>query len=149
MSRADLLRRLDARWKALVASYDGLSETDQLEPGVTGTWSVKDIIAHVTTWEAEALAHLPVILAGGKPPRYSVAHGGIDAFNARMTSRNRELTLAEVRRRRDDTHRRLLDLIQNAPEGALDSDTRVRRRRAPGHGAKAPSRSAEDRVRLP
>jgi len=128
MSRADLLKRLDARWQEFVASYAGMSEPDLLEPGVTGTWSVKDLIAHVTTWEAEAMAHLPVILAGGKPPRYSVTHGGIDAFNARMTQRNREFTLAEVLQRRDDTHRRLLDLIQNAPEGALNGDTRARRR---------------------
>ena len=32
------------------------------EQGVTGSWSVKDIIAHVTTWEEEALKHLPLIL---------------------------------------------------------------------------------------
>jgi hypothetical protein len=128
MSRADLLRRLDARWQELVASYAGLPEPELLEPGVTGTWSVKDIIAHVTTWEAEALAHLPVILAGGKPPRYSVTHGGINAFNAQMSQRNRALTLADVLQRRDDTHRRLLDLVQNVPEDALASDTRARRR---------------------
>jgi hypothetical protein len=128
MSRAGLLSRLDARWQELVASYAGLSEPELLEPGVTGTWSVKDIIAHVTTWEAEALAHRPVILAGGKPPRYSVTHGGINAFNAQMTQRNREFPLAEALRRRDDTHRRLIELVRGLPEEALASDTRVRRR---------------------
>ena len=29
-----------------------------LEPGVTGAWSVRDIIAHVTTRDEEALGHL-------------------------------------------------------------------------------------------
>ena len=38
-----------------------------LEPGVTGAWSVKDILAHVTTWEGEALKHLPLVLRGEKP----------------------------------------------------------------------------------
>jgi hypothetical protein len=99
-----------------------------LEPGVIGTWSVKDIIAHVTAWEEEALAHLPLILAGGKPPRYSVTHGGINAFNAQMTQRNRERPLSEVLRRRDDTHRRLLAFIQGAPEETFATDTRFRRR---------------------
>ncbi len=76
----------------------------------------------------EALTHLPGILAGGKPPRYSVAHGGINAFNAQMTARNRDVPLAEVLRRRDDTHRRLLEFIQGAPEETFATDTRVRRR---------------------
>ena len=128
MSRADLLRRLDARWQDLLASYAGLSDADLLAPGVTGTWSVKDIIAHVTVWEEEALTHLPAILEGRKPPRYSVTHGGINAFNAQMTQRNRDLALADVLRRRDDAHRRLLAFIEGVPESECGGDTRFRRR---------------------
>jgi hypothetical protein len=128
MSRADLLRRLDARWRELLASYAGLSDADLLTPGVTGTWSVKDIIAHVTSWEEEALTHLPVVLAGKRPPRYSVTHGGIHAFNAQMTERNRTLPLTEVLRRRDDTHHRLVEFIQQVPESECGGDTRFRRR---------------------
>ena len=128
MSRAPLLKRLEARWQDLLASYAGLSPQDMTGPHVTGNWSVKDIIAHVTVWEEEALTHLPDILAGRKPPRYSVTHGGIDAFNAQMTRRNRDLALAEVLRRRDDTHRRLLAFIEGVPESECAGDTRFRRR---------------------
>ena len=128
MNRVQLLTRIEEPWSALKAAYGWLSEAEMLEPGVTGTWSVKDIIAHVTSWEEEALTHLPVILAGGKPPRYSVTHGGIHAFNAQMTQRNRERPLSEVLRRRDDTHRRLLAFIQGAPEETFATDTRFRRR---------------------
>ena len=85
MDRLQLLKRLDRAWEAFKESYVGLSDSELLEPCVTGNWSAKDIIAHITWWEEEALKHLPLILAGGKPPRYSVAYGGIDAFNAQMT----------------------------------------------------------------
>ncbi len=128
MSRSGLLGRLDLRWQDLLASYAGLSDADLLTPGVTGTWSVKDIIAHVTTWEEEALAHLPVVLAGKRPPRYSVTHGGINAFNAQMTAKNRERSLAEVLRRRDDIHNRLVEFVQHVPESECGGDTRFRRR---------------------
>ena len=128
MNRLQLLTRIEQPWSALKAAYGGLSAAEMLEPGVIGTWSVKDIIAHVTTWEEEALAHLPLILAGGKPPRYSVTHGGINAFNAQMTARNRELPLAEVISRRDDIHRRLLEFVQGVPEETFATDTRARRR---------------------
>jgi hypothetical protein len=128
VNRVQLLTRIEEPWRALEAAYGGLSEAEMLAPGVTGTWSVKDIIAHVTSWEGESLAHLPVILAGRRPARYSVTYGGIDAFNAQTTKRVRDLTLAEVLRQRDDMHRRLLEFIQGAPEETFATDTRVRRR---------------------
>jgi len=128
MSRAALVLRLDARWQELLASYAGLAEAELIEPGVTGPWSVKDIIAHVAVWEAEALAHLPVVLAGKRPPRYSVTHGGINAFNAQATERNRGRSLSEVMQLRDDTHRRLVEFVQGVPESECGSGTRFRRR---------------------
>ena len=88
-------------------SYAGLSDSQLMEPGVSGAWSVRDILAHVTTWEEEALKHLPLILKGGRPPRYSVQYGGIDAFNTRMTEQKRNLSLFEVRGRLAGTHSRL------------------------------------------
>jgi hypothetical protein len=99
-----------------------------VQPGVTGAWSVKDTIAHVTWWEEEALTHLPLILAGGRPPRYSVVYGGIDAFNAQMSQQRARLSLAEVLRERDDTHRRLIDYLQTVPEDQIATETRFRRR---------------------
>ena len=128
MYRARLLQRLDQAWEALQESYAGLSEAELVEPGVTGTWSVKDIIAHVTWWEEEALTHLPLILAGGRPPRYSVTYGGIDAFNAKMTKHRQDLPLAEVLRQRDDVHGRLIALVGSAPETQVTGETRFRRR---------------------
>jgi hypothetical protein len=112
----------------LKESYAGLSDAELLEPGVAGSWSVRDVIAHVTWWEEEALTHLPLILAGGRPPRYSVTYGGIDAFNAKMTERKKDLPLSEVLRQRDDTHRRLIALIESAPDDQVTAETRFRRR---------------------
>ena len=128
MDRGQLLKRLDTAWKAFNKSYAGLSDTQLLTPGVTGEWSVRDIIAHVTTWEEEALKHLPLIMSNGTPPRYSVQYGGIDAFNARMTDAKRGLSLDEVRAQAAATHGRLGDLIQRAPEHQLGAGTRFRRR---------------------
>ena len=125
--RQQVLNRLDKTWRALEESYAGLSEVEMSEPGVTGSWSVKDIIAHVTTWEEEALKHLPLILMGEKPPRYSVTHGGINAFNAAMTVQKRDLEFAEVLRQRDAVHQRIIEYIETIPEDHLGSDARFRR----------------------
>jgi hypothetical protein len=128
VDRRQLLNRLDTAWEGFQASYAGLSDSELLKPGVTGAWSVRDILAHVTAWEEEALKYLPLILEGGKPPRYSVTYGGIDAFNARMTEQKSGLSLAEVLAQQDETHQRLIALVQSVPEEEFTRETRFRRR---------------------
>jgi hypothetical protein len=113
---------------AFQASYAGLSNSLLTEPGVAGDWSVKDVIAHVTWWEEEALRHLPSIVAGERPPRYSETYGGIDGFNAMMAEQKRDLSLSDVLTEQDDTHRRLIEFVQRVPEDQFARETRFRRR---------------------
>lgn len=128
MNTQQVLNRLDAAWAAFEDSYSGLSDSQLLMPGVTGEWSARDIIAHVSWWEEEALNHLPLVREGGRPPRYSVKYGGIDAFNALMTERRRDLSLAEVLRQHDEIHERLTAYIRNAPGELFTRETPFRRR---------------------
>jgi hypothetical protein len=128
MDKRQFLKKLDQAWAAFEASYAGLSETQLAEPGVADDWSVKDILAHVTTWEEEALKYLPLILADGTPPRYSTQYGGIDAFNAQITKQKRRLSIAEIRGRLAETHRQLVAFVQSAPEEQFPQETRFRHR---------------------
>jgi hypothetical protein len=128
MNTRQVLDRLERAWSEFEESYAGLADEQVLAPGVQGRWSVRDIIAHVTWWEEEALKHLPLIRQGGRPPRYSVQYGGIDAFNALMTEQRRLLPLAEVRRQHDEVHARLTDYVRAAPEELYVRETRFRRR---------------------
>jgi DinB superfamily len=122
-----VLKKLDEAWTAFNESYAGVSDHWLIEPGVTGDWSVKDILGHVTTWEGEALTYLPLIVAGGRPPRYR-RYGGIDAFNARRAEEKRGLSLAEVLRQLEDTHSRLIDLVRRTPDAQFTRATRFLRR---------------------
>jgi hypothetical protein len=128
MNTGQVLNRLETAWQELLDSYAGLTTSEIMTPGVTGRWSVRDVIAHVTTWEEEALKHLPVVLEGRRPPRYSVKYGGIDAFNALTTEQKRHLSLSDVLGQRDDVHQRLIDYVRRAPEEQFERETRFRRR---------------------
>ena len=127
MKKNQLFQKLEKAWTQLKESYAGLSDAQLTEPGVMGAWSVKDILAHVTTWEEEALKYLPLILTGGRPPRY-IQYGGIDAFNAQMAEQKRDLVLSEVLRQLEETHHRLLDYLQSVPEEQFTRETPFRHR---------------------
>ena len=128
MTKDQLLARLDAAWRDFEGSYAGLTSSQLLIPNVTGRWSVRDIIAHVTWWEEEALKHLPLIREGGRPPRYSVRYGGINAFNAMMTEERSSLSLDAVLRQHDDVHEQLVNYVRSAPDDLVRTETRFRRR---------------------
>jgi hypothetical protein len=126
--RQKLLAQLDKAWSDFRESYAGLSEAELLKPGVTGQWSVRDIIAHVTTWEEETLKHLPGMLQGKKYPRYSVMYGGLNAFNALRTANKKNLSFPEVFQQQEQAHGRLLEFLESVSEEYLDSKTRFRHR---------------------
>jgi hypothetical protein len=128
MNRQQLLDRINNAWTAFQQSYVGLPDAQLISPGVSGEWSVKDLLAHITIWEEEALKYLPSIMDGGRPPRYSVTYGGIDAFNAQMIERWRNLPLSDVQHRHAATHVRLIDLVRAAPDDQFARETPFRRR---------------------
>lgn len=128
MNKAQVLEKIDSTWLELKAAASGLSNEQMMTPGVTGDWSVKDILGHVSTWEEESLKYLPLILRGEKTPRYSTLYGGIDAFNAQMTFQIQKMTLDEALTRFDQTHLKLTVFLQGVPDKAFKSDARFLRR---------------------
>jgi hypothetical protein len=128
LDKQKLLGQIDGAWRSFQASYEGLSLAQMQAPGAAGDWSVKDVLAHVTTWEEEALKNLPLILDGKRTPRYKDEYGGIDPFNDLMTECKRELSLDQVLQQLETTHRRLLEYVATAPEEQFVTETRFRRR---------------------
>lgn len=124
MNRAKLRDHLEREWEAFLKSFAGLPDCVLMEPGAVGHWSVRDVLAHVTTWEEEALKALPLILEGKRPPRY----GGIDAFNAREQERKRAFSLAQVKQELTATHQRLSAFLASCPLGDEATERRFRHR---------------------
>jgi hypothetical protein len=127
--RADrVLGQLEEAWDAFRAAWDGLDDETMLIPGVTGEWSIRDLIAHVTWWDEESIHHLPEVLEGVRPAKYSDLYGGIDAFNALMTERKADLSLAEVQQEFVETHERLVAYLMELDPELWVGDQRFRKR---------------------
>src|SRR5688572_26978016 len=128
MGKQRVLARVELEWRELLAAVADVPEDALLEPGVVEQWSVRDLLVHVTSWDGELLWALPTILEGRAPPRYSVRYGGIDAFNALVQERSRQLSTADVRRELAAMHECVLAALRELPEEALAVENRLRRR---------------------
>jgi hypothetical protein len=127
MSKENILKHLDENWQKLVDSISGLSEADLLKPDVCGTWSVRDILGHISTWEEEAMQNIPFILTGESTPRYA-ATGGIEAFNARSQQDKKELTLPRIKREFYATHQRFMNYLSSIPKSNFENNSRLAKR---------------------
>lgn len=116
--------RIDKQWRAFNDTIAGVSDAAMLETGVVEGWSVKDVIAHVATWDGEALKALPLIMQAKRPPHY----GGVDNFNARQYDANARLSLSQARDALAATHQRLLAFLDSVPESWFAIETRFRHR---------------------
>jgi hypothetical protein len=123
VSKAGFLEALHAereRWEALLAEAD---ETQMLRPGVAGDWSMKDIIAHVTTYERGLVAWLEAAARGESLAFPDLDHPDVDHRNAIIFSENRDRPLPEVWLESRQVFEQLLELIHALPEqDLLDPD---------------------------
>lgn len=67
MNQAEIIQQLNEEYELLMDAIKGLTNEAMLEPGVNGDWSIKDILTHISAWEAELVKLLWQARAGKKP----------------------------------------------------------------------------------
>ena len=70
----------DAR-ERLLASFEGLSDEEMIQPGVAGQWSVRDNLAHIAAWDRAVTAGFREMLDGKRPDLIDLDDDAIDEFN--------------------------------------------------------------------
>lgn len=56
--KSHLLQLMQTEHHSLLALLDSLSEEQMLRPHITGDWSIKDVLAHLTWWEQETISEI-------------------------------------------------------------------------------------------
>jgi hypothetical protein len=93
-TKAELRAAEDAGWAELLSVIESLSPELLQEPGYFPEgWSVKDMIWHIGSWQAEAQCVLEQLRMG----TYVNRPIDVDGMNQRFLEANRELPLAIVR----------------------------------------------------
>lgn len=114
----DILQTERSQWNALLAQVG----PDRMEiPGVEGTWSVKELVAHLTWYERAIVDGARQVMSGGAFVRPSSGAGDMDERNARIAAESRARPVADVLAEADDVFSQLLRIIAACPDDLLNN----------------------------
>ena len=103
----------------VLSTIDGFPESAWETPGACGVWSVKDIIAHLASYEQVLVDILTSFTDGGPTPALNtyIELGG--QFNDSEVSRRKEKTMQEVLAEFNNAHAQARSMIVRIPAEAL------------------------------
>jgi uncharacterized protein (TIGR03083 family) len=116
MNAADIVRY--GQGTALQA-VEGLPEADWLTGGVCGYWSVKDIVAHLASYEQVLAEVLTTLTSGGPTPlleRFTDRSGN---FNDAEVAARQGLTVADTLAEFNEAHGRVVNALATIPVETL------------------------------
>jgi hypothetical protein len=123
LSKDTLLAQIDHErtlWEQLVAE---VGEEQMLEPGATGHWTFKDVVAHLSGWRANTLARLEAALRGHAPaappwPGHLDEEEDVEEINAWIYQANRDRPLRDV----IDEYHRSFSMMRDAVSALSERD---------------------------
>jgi uncharacterized damage-inducible protein DinB len=92
----ELADGLDRVRERLLTTVDRLPDEALLAPGTIGQWSVADVLAHLTVWEAELVTGMMKLHEGRKPGRLLQAVDNRDSYNAARHRENQGRNLDRI-----------------------------------------------------
>ena len=117
-----IMRAERDQWNALLASVDAR----RMEvPGVVGTWSIKQLVAHLTWYERVIVDGAHQIMGTGTYVRRGLATLGLDERNARIAAESRTRPLQDVLTESERVFGQLLAVIRQCPDELLNDPQRL------------------------
>jgi hypothetical protein len=113
--KQELLNQAAREYKAFHESLQGLNE-EQLNAVWLGTWSIKDIVAHITGWQRELDPALERLARGERPVPEGVSYEDVDAWNAKFAAARRGAEAADLLLELDKSHERFMHLADAIPD---------------------------------
>lgn len=113
--KEDLLRQADEEFTALKSAIQGLGEAELTRVWL-GTWSVRDVLVHMTGWHREMIPALERMARGEKPFAEGVSYEDPDAWNARFVAAKPGISAAEALRELEASHRDFLAAARKVPD---------------------------------
>lgn len=120
VNKTSILSELSTSYAALEEILATLDKTQYFTEGVIPGWSIKDLLAHIASWQHRLLRWLDAAVHNEEP-----AISGpntieeMDALNAQFYLENKSLPLDEVLKDLRTSYQHIMDIVQAMPEEDL------------------------------
>ncbi len=114
VTKQDLLNEAAREYKAFHETIQGLNEEHMTEVWL-GTWSVRDIVAHISGWHREMTPALERMARGERPVPAGVSYDDVDAWNAKFAAAKRHEPVADVLLDLDKSHEDFMHAAAQVP----------------------------------
>lgn len=101
--------------QTVLATLEKFPEAGLNTPGACGIWSVKEIMAHLASYEHLLVEVFSGFLAGGPTPYLEKAGQGLLQFNDNEVALRRHETIADILAEFNDTHAQAMALAVRIP----------------------------------
>lgn len=125
--RRRLLHELEVERNQFVRNVETCRIRDIERPFI-GEWSLKDIVGHVATWEAEVVTAVGELRQGRRPPLLDFDQGEIDSWNQAHVEKKRGLNFWDVLEQLRDGRTRLQQEIEQLGDEDIVAEGSVYRR---------------------
>jgi hypothetical protein len=125
IDKASIFNQMRTNYAALEEILAPLDKTQMTTKGVIDGWSIKDMLAHISSWHHRLLTWLDAAIRNVEPAISgpdSVEE--MDALNAQFYQENKSRPLDEVLTEFRTTHQQIMDIIQVMREEDLISPQR-------------------------
>lgn len=114
MEKEELIESWRRARKLFFDSVEGLSEEDASVADSMGSWSVKDVVAHLIFWDEELLRSIEALLKGDRP---AFLDEDWDSLNARAVEKRVDQSLEEMLRDLRVSGRKVKGVMARLDEG--------------------------------
>jgi len=121
MKKTSLLDAMRTGYTALEKTLAPLDEAQMTTSGVNGTWSIKDNIAHIVTWQRILLDRLHAVARDETPTSYGSdqTDEDIDKLNEQFYQQSKSRQLADVLADFRTTYAQIEEAVQSTSEEDL------------------------------
>lgn len=113
--KSDAIAALEAARRDTLDAASGIPEEKMTVP-VFGTWSVKDVFCHLTSWEQLAVADLQRVSRGHIPQLATFRAEDVDDWNAALMRSRHLFPLPQVMFELEESRRQLIDALNALPD---------------------------------
>jgi hypothetical protein len=116
MNKSELINSLEESREKFLDLLELLDEDDLLTPNAASDWSIKDLLVHLTMWEAQLITLIWQLKSGQKPTTIHFAGLSDDEINQKWYTENinrpLEFVLDDFYAVRDQTIRRVGEMSE-------------------------------------